>query len=77
MSVCTFIASNFPLKEVALEKEYDNYYLLPFNGVSDYTDMKYGVYLEDEANIESHQYYYGKESLSHVPEFEAAHIARV
>lgn len=38
---------------------------------------KYGIYLEDEANIESHQYYYGKESLSHVPEFEAAHIARV
>ncbi len=38
---------------------------------------KYGIYLEDEANIESHEYYYGKESLSHVPEFEAAHIARV
>lgn len=38
---------------------------------------KYGIYLEDEANIESHQYYYGKESLSHVPEFEAAHVARV
>lgn len=31
---------------------------------------KYGIYLEDEANIESHQYYYGKESLSHVKEFE-------
>ena len=38
---------------------------------------KYGIYLEDEANIESHQYYYGKESLSHVPEFEDAHVARV
>lgn len=38
---------------------------------------KYGIYLEDEANIESHEYYYGKESLSHVPEFEAAHVARV
>ncbi|MBQ4038903.1 MAG: DUF4981 domain-containing protein, partial [Bacteroidaceae bacterium] len=38
---------------------------------------KYGIYLEDEANIESHEYYYDKESLSHVPEFEAAHIARV
>lgn len=37
---------------------------------------KYGIYLEDEANIESHQYYYGKESLSHVPEFKNAHIAR-
>lgn len=38
---------------------------------------KYGIYLEDEANLESHEYYYGKESLSHVPEFEAAHVARV
>ena len=63
MSVCTFIASNCPLTEVALEKEYpiainldngtiddggvdDNYFLLPFHDVSDYTDMKHGVYLE-------------------------------
>ena len=38
---------------------------------------KYGIYLEDEANIESHQYYYGKESLSHVKEFRNAHVARV
>ena len=63
MSVCTFIASNSPLKEVVPEKEYpiainldngtiddggadDNYFLLPFHDVSDYTDKKYGVYLE-------------------------------
>ena len=38
---------------------------------------KYGIYLEDEANIESHQYYYGKESLSHPKEWEKAHVARV
>ena len=38
---------------------------------------KYGLYLEDEANIESHQYYYGEASLSHPPEWEAAHVARV
>ena len=38
---------------------------------------KYGIYLEDEANIESHQYYYGDASLSHVPEFLDAHVARV
>ena len=38
---------------------------------------KYGIYLEDEANIESHQYYYGDASLSHVPEFCDAHVARV
>jgi beta-galactosidase len=37
---------------------------------------KYGIYLEDEANIESHEYYYGDESLSHVPEWRNAHVAR-
>lgn len=37
---------------------------------------KYGIYLEDEANIESHEYYYGDASLSHVPEFRNAHVAR-
>lgn len=38
---------------------------------------KYGIYLEDEANLESHEYYYGDASLSHVPEFKDAHVARV
>ena len=38
---------------------------------------KYGIYLMDEANIESHPYYYNKESLSHVPEFRDAHVARM
>lgn len=38
---------------------------------------KYGIYLEDEANIESHQYYYGAASLSHPIEWKAAHVARV
>ena len=37
---------------------------------------KYGIYLEDEANIESHQYYYGKESISHPERWKAAHVAR-
>lgn len=37
---------------------------------------KYGIYLEDEANLESHEYYYGEASLSHVPEFKNAHVAR-
>lgn len=37
---------------------------------------KYGIMLEDEANLESHEYYYGRESLSHVPEFLPQHIAR-
>lgn len=38
---------------------------------------KYGIYLEDEANIESHQYYYGAASLSHPKEWENAHVSRV
>ncbi len=42
-----------------------------------YLCNKYGIYLEDEANIESHQYYYGTASLSHPIEWEKAHVARV
>ena len=38
---------------------------------------KYGIYLEDEANIESHEYYYGDASLSHPKEWKKAHVARV
>jgi beta-galactosidase len=38
---------------------------------------KYGIYLEDEANIESHEYYYGEASLSHPEEWKKAHVARV
>lgn len=36
----------------------------------------YGLYLEDETNAESHGYYYGDASLSHVPEFRNSHVAR-
>ncbi len=42
-----------------------------------YLADKYGLYLEDEANIESHEYYYGEASLSHPKEWQAAHVARV
>ena len=38
---------------------------------------KYGIYLEDEANIESHEYGYGDASLSHPEEWRPAHVARV
>lgn len=38
---------------------------------------KYGIYLQDEANIESHGYYYGKESLSHPLEWLDAHVSRI
>ncbi|MBR4515973.1 MAG: discoidin domain-containing protein [Bacteroidaceae bacterium] len=41
-----------------------------------YLADKYGLYLEDEANIESHEYYYGEASLSHPQEWRAAHVAR-
>lgn len=42
-----------------------------------YLCNKYGIYLESEANIESHEYYYGKASLSHPEEWRKAHVARV
>ncbi len=37
---------------------------------------EWGIYLNAEANIESHGYGYGKESLSNPKEWEMAHIAR-
>jgi beta-galactosidase len=42
-----------------------------------YLCNKYGLYILDEANIESHGYGYGRESVSHPKEWEAAHVARV
>lgn len=42
-----------------------------------YLCNKYGIYVQDEANIESHGYYYGKESLSHPLEWMPAHVERV
>ena len=41
-----------------------------------YLCNKYGIYLEDEANLESHEYHYGEASLSHVEELRNAHVAR-
>lgn len=41
-----------------------------------YLADKYGIAFEDEANLESHEYYYGKASLSHPVEWRPAHIAR-
>ena len=38
---------------------------------------KYGIYLMDEANIESHHYHYGDASLSHPIEWKDAHVARM
>ena len=38
---------------------------------------KYGIYLMDEANIESHHYRYEEASLSHDPAWKDAHVARM
>ena len=37
---------------------------------------EYGIYLTAEANVESHGYGYGPETLSNPKEWEAAHVAR-
>ena len=42
-----------------------------------YLCNKYGIYLEGEANVESHEYYYGEASISHPIEWRAAHVARM
>jgi len=38
---------------------------------------RYGIYVVDEANIESHGMYYGEHSLAKKPEWEKAHIDRM
>ncbi|TVZ60407.1 beta-galactosidase [Flavobacteriaceae bacterium MAR_2010_105] len=38
---------------------------------------KYGIYVVDEANIESHGMYYGKYSLAKKPSWEKAHVDRM
>lgn len=42
-----------------------------------YLCNRYGIYLEAEANLESHEYHYGEASLSHPIEWQPAHIARM
>lgn len=38
---------------------------------------EYGLYVTDEANIESHGMYYGDHSLAKKPEWETAHVDRI
>lgn len=38
---------------------------------------KYGIYVQDEANVESHGYYYGEASLAHPVEWLPAHVDRI
>lgn len=42
-----------------------------------YLCNKYGIYVQDEANVESHGYYYGENSLSHPVEWLDAHVDRI
>lgn len=65
----------FMMKQVNINHVRNSHY--PTDPYWYYLCDKYGIYVEDEANIESHQYYYGKESLSHPKEWQAAHVARV
>jgi beta-galactosidase len=37
---------------------------------------EYGIYVVDEANVESHGMGYGKDSLAHQPQWRKAHVAR-
>lgn len=76
MSVCTFIASNSPLKRIKPENEDDNLFLLPFRYVSDYSDMKHGVYLEwDYTDARAEQVLnYIKEALKESGSVEFWHV---
>ncbi len=49
-----------------------------YPNASEWYDLcdKYGLYLVDEANIESHGMGYGKESLAHRPDYRAQHVER-
>lgn len=38
---------------------------------------EHGLYVVDEANIESHGLYYGERSLAHHPDWELAHVNRI
>ena len=42
-----------------------------------YLCNKYGIYVMDEANVESHGFFYGLESISHVKSWVPAHVDRV
>lgn len=68
-------------KEIALMKRANiNHVRNSHYPVSDYFYYlcdKNGIYVQDEANIESHGYYYGKDSISHPTEWMAAHVNRV
>ena len=50
---------------------------MPQPGYFYYLCNKLGIYVMDEANLESHGYFYGEHSLSGKPEWREAHLDRV
>lgn len=64
----------FLMKQANINHVRNSHY--PDNPYWYYLCDKYGIYLMDEANVESHEYYYGAASLSHPAEWKAAHVAR-
>ncbi len=68
------------LKEIALMKQFNINAIRNSHYPCDerFYDLcdKYGLYITDEANIESHGMYYGEHSLAKKPEWKEAHLDR-
>mgnify|MGYP000229969240 FL=1 len=68
------------IKEIALMKQFNINALRTSHYPNDerFYDLcdEYGLYVTDEANIESHGMYYGEHSLAKKPEWTAAHVDR-
>ncbi|WP_297091177.1 glycoside hydrolase family 2 TIM barrel-domain containing protein [uncultured Draconibacterium sp.] len=68
------------IKEIALMKQFNINAVRTSHYPNDerFYDLcdKYGLYVTNEANIESHGMYYGEHSLAKKPEWTAAHIDR-
>ena len=69
------------IKEIALMKQFNINAVRTSHYPNDerFYDLcdEYGLYVTDEANIESHGMYYGDHSLAKKPEWEAAHVDRM
>ncbi len=68
------------IREIALMKQYNINAVRTSHYPHDerFYDLcdQYGLYITDEANIESHGMYYGEHSLAKKPEWTAAHVDR-
>ncbi len=68
------------IKEIALMKQFNINAVRTCHYPNDerFYDLcdKYGLYVTDEANVESHGMYYGKYSLAKKPEWTPAHVDR-